>query len=296
MNRSTLLIVACGFFFALIAAVAVQMIGGKGKKDEPIAQARTTQILVAAKDLKIGEQLTPGSTQWAQWPEGSVFTGAIVREGEQSAGDALKGRTKRIIVKGEPIQKSAMIDDTKSNFIAASLEPGMRAVSVNVSAQTAVAGFVSPGDRVDVILTYDVRMPSDEKIRAAAVPVVTKLAAETILQNLKVLAVDQETDQQAEAKVVKTVTLQASPKEAETIVLALKMGTLSLVLRSLGDDSTIRSQNGQSPQTTTDLRVSGVMREIMKGENRSGSLSQVVRVYSGTRVENVEVRPYTSTQ
>lgn len=289
MNRSTVIIVACGFFFALLAAMAVQAISGKGK--EPIAVAKTVDVLVAAKDLTVGEELTMGATQWSAWPEGTTFPGAIIRTDKQTADEALKGRTLRAISKGEPMMKTAMIDNTKSNFVAASLTSGMRAIAVNVTPNTSVAGFVTPGDYVDVILTYDVKLPGDEKIRKAAMPVVTKLAAETLLENLRVLATDQATGQTAEAKIVKTVTVEVDPRQAELLTLAGKMGTLSLVLRSVGDDKPSHDPAKKMP-ITTDLRVSGVMREIMKGENKSGSLSQVVRVYNGTRVENVEVRPY----
>jgi len=289
MNRSTLIIVAAGFFFALLAAMAVQMISGK--KEAPVAVAKTVDVLVAAKDLAVGEELTMGATQWSAWPEGTTFPGAIVRTDKQTADEALKGRTLRAVSKGEPMMKSAMIDNTKSNFVAASLTQGKRAIAVNVSPNTSVAGFVTPGDYVDVILTYDVKLPGDEKIRKAAMPVVTKLAAETILENIRVLATDQGTAQSAEAKVVKTVTVEVEPRQAEQLTLASKMGTLSFVLRSVGDDSPSHAA-GENTPITTDMRVSGVMREIMKGENKSGRLSQVVRVYNGTRVENVEVRPY----
>lgn len=293
MNRSTIIIVASGFFFALLAAMAVQMLGSGGRKSDD-APARMVEVLVAAKDIAIGEELKPGSTTWTSWPETSNFSGAIRRIADQSAEDALKGRTVRSIAKGEPMLKSAMIDDTKSNFVAASLTPGNRAVAINVNAQTSVAGFVMSGDRVDVVLTYDVRMPSDDKIRKAAQSVVTKTAAETILENIRVLATDQQTGSKADIKVAKTVTLEVTPQQAETLILAGKMGQLSLSLRSIGDASLSRPTDAAKSPITTDMRLSGVMREIMKGENKSGRLSQVVRVYSGTRVENVEVRPYTT--
>lgn len=295
MNKSTLIIVACGFFFALLAAVTIQMIGGKSRdSDTPVAQAQMSDVLVAAKDLKIGDELTTGAATWASWPQNAVFPGAVVRQENQTAEEALKGRAARPIAKGEPLQKSALIDDTTSNFVAAALEPGKRAIALNVNAQTSVAGFVGPGDRVDVILTYEVKLPNNDKIKEAAMPVVSRLASETVLENLRVLANDQATDKKAEIKVGKTVTLEVSPVQAEQLILAGKMGTLSLVLRSVGDDSPAHAS--KTPETTTDMRLSGVMREIMRGENTASPRSQVVRVYSGTRVENVEVRPFTSVQ
>ncbi len=290
MNRSTIIIVACGFFFAILAALTVQMIGG-GKPEAP-AQEETVYILVAAKPLKTGDELAEGSVQWASWPKASVFEGAIVREGETRSADALKGRVARNFALNEPMLKSAMVDAGQSNFVAASLTPGHRAVSISVNAQTSVAGFVTPGDHVDVLLTYDVRIPADDKIRAAAMPVVSKLATETVLENLRVLATDQSSAAKAEIKPAKTVTVEVTPTQAEQLILSGKMGQLSLVLRPIGDDTPVRAADGAHVPTTTDVRVSGVMREIMKGENKSGRMSQVVRVYTGSRVENVEVRPF----
>lgn len=297
MNRTTLLIVACGCFFALIAAMAAQMIGGSGKADPQAPEAiKMASVLVAAKDLATGDELRADSVTWASWPAASIFNGAIIRDGDQKAADALKGRVRRPLAKGEPLIASAVVDTGESNFVAASLTKGMRAVSVNVNAQTAVAGFINPGDHVDVILTYEVRLPSDEKVRAAAIPVVGRLASETVLENLKVLAIDQSSAKQAEAKLVKTVTVEVDPRQAEKLILTGKMGTLSFVLRPLGDDSPTQDADAKPLPITTDTRVSGVMREILRGQNNTGSVSQVVRVYSGSNVENVEVRPYSSVQ
>ncbi|NBX65422.1 MAG: Flp pilus assembly protein CpaB [Proteobacteria bacterium] len=292
MNRTTMIIIAAGFAFALFAAVVVQMIGGK--KESDIDNTKTTAILIASKDLKAGDKLLPGTAEWMPWPESVQFAGAIRRDGHQKPEEALKGRVKRSVTKGEPLTTSVVIEDTKASFVAASLTKGKRAVTVNVTAQSSVAGFLNPGDYVDIILTYDVKLPSDEKVRKSAQTVVTKLASEIVLENLKVLAFDQDT-KKTEAKVGKTVTLEASPREAEVLTLASKMGTLSLALRSLGDDTPAHNTTDGKPfTTTTDIRVSGVMREIMKGENNAGSVSQVVRVYSGSRVDNIEVRPYTT--
>ncbi len=296
MNRSTIVIVACGFFFALLAAVAIQMVGGKGKKDEVSAQVKTVDVLVAAKDLNMGEELGVNATEWAPWPEGTVFSGAVVREGGQSAGDALKGRVARPVAKGEPIMKSALIADTTANMVAASLTPGKRAVAINVNAQSSVAGFLTPGDHVDVLMTYEVKLPEDERMRAAAAPKVSKLATETVLENLRVLATDQTTDKSSEAKLVKTVTLEVDPVQAEHLVLAGKMGSLSLVMRSIGDASPAHPDTGKPFETTTDMRLSRLAGELVRGENYAGSPTQVVRVYSGNRVENVAVRPYSPAQ
>ncbi|MBU6234635.1 MAG: Flp pilus assembly protein CpaB [Alphaproteobacteria bacterium] len=292
MNRTTLIIVIAGFGFALLAALVAQMVGGKGKSTSA-ETSQTVAVLVASRDIKIGEELGKGSMEWANWPLSAKFPGAIAREGVQKPEEALKGRVRRAISKGEPMAQNMVVAETKTNFVAASLAKGKRAVTVSVNAQSSVGGFVNPGDFVDVILTYDVKLPSDDKIRKTAETVVTKLAAETVVENLRVLAVDTDT-KKSEPKVGKTVTLEADPKQAESLALAAKMGTISLALRSLGDETPAHAADAKNFQTTTDLRLSGVMREITKGENKSGSITQVVRVYSGSRVDNIEVRPYST--
>jgi len=143
-----------------------------------------------------------------------------------------------------------------------------------------------------VILTYDVRLPMDDAIQTAAVPVVTRAAAETILENVLVMATDQQTGKQAEAKPARTVTLAVDPKGVETLALATSMGTLSLSLRGVGDTTSHLTPEGQeTPEATTDIRLSRVMAEIMRGENNAGSPTQIVRLYHGSSAQNVEVRP-----
>lgn len=290
MNRSTVIIVAAGFGFALLAALLVQMIGGK-KAPEAGEAARNISILVASRDIAVGDELGKTNMQWAPWPEDSKFAGAIIREGEQKPEDALKGRVRRGVSKGEPLRNAVVVEDTKGSFVAATISAGKRAVTVNVNAQSAVGGFINPGDAVDVILTYDVKVPNDDKLRKSAMMIVSKYSSETVLENLRVLAVDQDT-KKTDAKIGKTVTLEASPREAETLALASKMGVLSLALRPLGDDRPAHPA-GELNRSVTDIRTSGVLRELLKGENNAGSATQVVRVYTGTRVDNVEVRAST---
>ncbi len=292
MNRSNLYIIAGGFFFALLAAVLVQLMLG-GKKPAPeAAAAQHAEVLVAARDLEVGHTLQADDMAWLRWPADAVYAGAVVRADRQAPADALQGRLMRSVAKGEPMLKSALVDDTKSNFVAASLTPGKRAVAITVEAGTSVGGFVTPGDMVDVILTYDVRFPDNDRVRESAGAIVTRSASETIAESLKVLAVDQNAQKSAEAKIGRTVTLEVDPRQAETLALADNMGDLSLVLRGIGDKSTVSSLNkGKSVEPTTDLRTSHVMRELMgRQQNNSGQSGRIVRIYNGASAQTVEVR------
>jgi pilus assembly protein CpaB len=143
------------------------------------------------------------------------------------------------ITAGQPITQGSLVKPGDRGFLAAALGPGMRAVTVPVSTQNSVAGFVFPGDRVDLVLTQSVTGGGDGP---------PLKAAETVLRNLRVLATDQRTDNQVDengktvVKTFSTVTLEVTPKIADQIAVAQTVGTLSLSLRSLADDGTQMQQ------------------------------------------------------
>ncbi len=281
MNRNVLIVLIGGFLVAVLVAVLVQASLGNGKKAD--ASTPNAEILVAAKDMPLGHELVPGDLVWQQWPQSAVFSGAIVRSEGQKAEEALTGRLRSGVTSGQAIHPSMMVKDNKGNFMAASLKPGMRAVGVDVKADTMAGGFIGPGDYVDVILTYkvDVNNPDDNPVIDATV---SKLASETILENVRVLAIDQEAlRNEDQAKVARTVTLEVDGVGAERLALAAEMGDILLTLRGLGDETVM-----QSSTPTTDARVSRVMRDLVKLQG--GGASNIVRVYNGNVIQNVPVR------
>ena len=127
---------------------------------------------------------------------------------------------------GQPVTDSAVVKPGESGFLAAVLNPDMRAVSVSINATTGISGFIFPGDRVDVILTMSVQDRHDAKN--------VNRASETVLENVRVIAVDQTTnDQENEPVLAKTVTLEVTPKQAEVVTLVSELGKISLSLRSI---------------------------------------------------------------
>lgn len=279
MNKNILIVLGGGFLVAIVVALIVQASFGKKNSD-------MVDVLVASGSVKVGENVTDANFKWQEWPKDSVFSGAIIREGKKSVSELVQGKVRRDMNAGEPLLKSSLTAAGKGNVLAAAMEPGMRAMAIKVSAESMVGGFISPGDKVDVILSYQIRLSGEEADSAAGK--VDRHASQTILENVNVLAIDQNSSKSDDkAKVGRTVTLEVDAAGAEKLVLASEMGDLSLSLRALGDDS--HKDRGKR-NFTTDVQVSNLLQELGKMKKSSGGKSDIVRVYNGQEIENVTVR------
>ena len=193
------------------------------------------QVLVATRTLPVGTIVDAEAFRYQPWPEGLVQDAYYVREGENAVDPStLIGTVVRSeVTAGQPVTRGSLVRPGERGFLAAALGPGMRAVAVPVSASSGVAGFVFPGDRVDIVLTQEVEGGGDgSPLRAS----------ETIFRNVRVLAVDQRLDARDEegnsvAQPGSNVTLEATPRMAERIAVAQTIGQLSLSLRSLADNN-----------------------------------------------------------
>jgi pilus assembly protein CpaB len=189
------------------------------------------KVLVANRALPVGTIITVDSMSFQQWPE-ELVQDAYYIDGNAKL-DSLLGTVVRFpITAGEPVTMGSLVSPGDRGFLAAALGPGMRAVTVPVSVRTGVAGFVFPGDRVDLLLT--------QTVEGSGRPLKT---AETVLRNMRVLATDQRTEKVENAETGKTVvsasrtvTLEVTPKLAEKVAVAQTLGTLSLSLRSIADN------------------------------------------------------------
>ena len=190
------------------------------------------KIIIATRPLPVGTILTAEALRYQPWPEGLVRADQYFVEGASNIA-ALTGSVVRVAMSaGTPITRGSLVNPGDRGFLAAALGPGMRAVTVPMSADQGVAGFVFPGDRVDLLLSQEIEGGDGEKLNTA----------ETIVRNLRVLAVDQRTTPaQVEGSttpiVFSTVTLEATPRIAETIAVARTSGTISLSLRSIADSA-----------------------------------------------------------
>ena len=296
MNKNVLIVLGGAVAIAFIVALLVQVsLGGKKQPVAAVKEEAKVEILVAASNLGIGREVKTDDLQWQKWPKSTVFPGAIVRKDSQKPLDALSGRLARDVAKGEPLVKSAMLGEAKGNFVAASLEPGMRAVAIEVSASSMVGGFIGPGDFVDVILTYKENVSTgddDPRVQAMVELNLDRLATETILQNVKVLAVDQTAKRPDDdkIKVGKTVTVAVSAQNAERLSLAVELGDLTLALRGVGDDVVLEKKW----PTISDARLTNMADEIFieydKMKKDTGINPDIVRVYNGASVAIVPAK------
>ena len=193
-------------------------------KEAPVAP--TLQVLVARNAVHTGQIVKPDDLRWQSWPEGSLAPSYII-EGKRPMSDLVGAVARSQIAAGEPITDGKLVLAGTRGFMAAVLQPGTRAVSVPITATSAVSGFIYAGDRVDVLLTHVLNGDKSGQ----------HTATETILRNARVIAMDQRLDFSPGDKpdVGKTATLELTPKQSEIVTLAVKMGDLSLAMRSLQD-------------------------------------------------------------
>jgi pilus assembly protein CpaB len=199
----------------------------------PVVKLDTVDVLVASSDVALGQTVTAQDFRWQTWPTAAASPQFIRKNDRPDAVNQLAGSIARsALAAGEPIREAKLIKANGSGYMAAILPSGMRAVSTQISPETGAGGFILPNDHVDVILTRRDR----EAEKAAGVEVHT---SETVLANVRVLAIDQTIQEKDGQRVVvgKTATLELSSRQAETLSLARQLGTLSLALRSLADAS-----------------------------------------------------------
>ncbi|MEO1487872.1 MAG: Flp pilus assembly protein CpaB [Pseudomonadota bacterium] len=233
MDRKKLVLLLGALIIAVGTAFAARSIFAGASAPPPVEAAPAPtgpKVLVANRALPAGTIITADAMGFQQWPE-ELVQDAYYLDGESDV-DSLLGTVVRYpVTAGEPVTFGSLVSPGDSGFLAAALGPGMRAVTIKVTSRTSVAGFIFPGDRVDLLLT--------QKVEGDGRPLRT---SETILRNLRVLATDKSTEQttnEAGKTVVrdfKLVTVEVTPKLAEKVAVAQTLGTLSLVLRSLADN------------------------------------------------------------
>lgn len=233
MDRKKLVLLIGALVIAIGTALAARSMFAGGSTPQAEAAAPEPQgpkVLVAQRGLPTGTIITADAINFQMWPE-ELVQDAYFIDGEADVSQLLGTVVRHPITAGEPVTQGSLVKPGDRGFLAAALGPGMRAVTVPVSAKTGVGGFVFPGDHVDLVLTQTVK-GEGESLKAS----------ETILSNLRVLATDQSTTQETTengktiVRAFRTVTLEVTPRIAEKVAVAQTIGTLSLSLRSIADN------------------------------------------------------------
>jgi pilus assembly protein CpaB len=212
----------------------------------------TASVLVAARDLPAGTLVQDEDLTWQSWPDDRL-SDAYLRKGRDDPHMLAGAVVRSHIGQGEPVGESRMIKPGERGFLAAVLAPGMRATSVPLTTTSDVAGLILPGDRVDLLLSHQIPDIRDPNAPA-------RTASETVLSNLRVVAIDQIVNDQDKKPVSgKTATFEVTPKQAEIIEVAKLIGNLSLVLRSAGeapiDAKTIAAKTPAEGKTGAEAKI-----------------------------------------
>ena len=277
MDKKKLILLMGALVIAIGTALAARsMFAGAAAPQVEAApvEPEGPKVLVAKRGLPVGTIITADAIGFQLWPQ-ELVQDAYFIDGEANMDTLLGTVVRHPITAGEPVTQGSLVAPGDRGFLAAALGPGMRAVTVPVSARTGVAGFVFPGDRVDLVLTQTVEGDEGQGLRAA----------ETILTNLRVLATDQSTetttteDGRTVVRAFRTVTLEVTPRIAEKISVAQTIGTLSLSLRSIADnqaelDRAIAAGDVEMPAGATRQDEERILRQVV-ARPREGATTYV---------------------
>ncbi len=244
MSKMRIIILAAAVGSAALAAMlANNMIGQKPPEQQTVEinKVVTVPVLVAAKDIGLGDKLLAGAVIWKDWPKENITDPMITKEEQPNAlTDMEKNRARTFIATGETILEQKLLKSGDAGFMSAIVRKGMRAISVGISVNSSAGGFILPNDKVDLILTRQLegKSPSGGK----------NVVSETVLTNVRVLAVNQTYKQDPTGEKVavedgKTATVELTPRQAEIVSMIESVGELSLALRSIADSE------GKTPDT-----------------------------------------------
>jgi len=241
--RIVVLIIALG-----AGGLAAYLASGASDKpaapQQPVAQLKTVDVLVAKNEIQLGQVAKPEDMEWQTWPAAAASGSFITRRDRPDAVKQIAGSIARSpFVAGEPIREQKLVKAEGSGYMAAILPEGMRAVSTEISAESGAGGFILPNDRVDVVLTR-----KEKNLARPGAPDI--VVAQVIFSNVRVLAIDQAPKEKEgqNTLVGRTATLELKPEQIPTLAAARQAGTLSLALRSIADAKGSESTSSEQSQ------------------------------------------------
>ena len=257
MRSSKNIVLAIAIGAGLIAFMLLRSLGGSEPEVVRVETAvGAMTVLVAARDIPAGKRISETDLEWQDWPE-TQAPNLIRKDSQPDAIERFKGRVSRTaLFGGEPIRETKLVESGSGGFLSAILPQGKLASSAPVSPETGAGGFILPNDRVDVIVTRIIENANSASRQSSI--------SETILRNVRVLAIDQTVEEQDGEQVVvgNVATLELSRREAETLALAVNVGEISLALRSVLD-------SGENSESESDLNSgpTGTVRTVRFGQS-----------------------------
>jgi len=250
----------------------------EAQRQQPALQQPATMVLVAKGNLAAGQFVRAENLRWQPWPADGIAPSYIV-QGQRQLEDFIGAVVRSGLGDGEPVTETRLVRPRDRGFLAAVLDPGYRAITVNVTPASGIAGFIYPGDHVDVIVTLQVQSEEKDPANPNRTKTHENRASETVLRDIRVLALDQRVDDQARdvaPKAASLATLQVTPKQAEVIAVVAAVGQVSLSLRSLARDEAEAAADSTRQQLsyTFDSEATRLIRPPGGG---SGGAMEVVR-------------------
>ncbi len=269
-----LILLAAAMGLSLVTALVVRgWVDNVRREATPAAIVQTvkppTMILVAAKPLPAGHFIKDEDLKWQSWPDDNMASSYLVQGAIETS--AIVGSVARGgIALGEPITDARIVKKGERGFLAAIVTPGFRAITVTLSSNGGLSGLAIPGDRIDVLLTMT--LPSTNKDAPE------RKFTETVMQDVRVLAIDQKMDDQAgDAVMAHTATLEVTPKQAETVTLLQELGKMSMTLRSVGSAENDAETHAPTVTSESDLTALLGLRAPAKATGGGGDRIEVVR-------------------
>ena len=236
MDRKKVLLGIGALLFAALMAFGVNtlMRGAAAPQAQAAAAPKIEgpMVMVATRPLAVGTILNPEMVRFQPWPKDLMQSAYFIKD-QTDVNNLVGAVVRNALTAGEPVTQGSLVKPGERGFLAAALGPGMRAVTIKVETDTGVGGFIFPGDRVDLVVSSELEVDQGSDKRKF-------ISGETFIRNIRVLATDQRVDVKNdegkdEVKTFTTVTLEATPQIAEKIVVAERIGRISLSLRSLAD-------------------------------------------------------------
>lgn len=228
-----------------------------------------TNILIAKSPIQRGEQISAEQLEWQTWPRLAVLSDFTEQTGDASINSIVGKFAIRSLAVGQPLQDS-FLSENVTGYLPALLEAGKRAVAIQISAQTTAGGFILPNNLVDVLHTA--QHPQGTKVNGQ------ELVTTTIITNVRVLAIDQTSqDPEQDAVIGKTATLELTPEQAERVITAQASGSLSLALRPLTEP------------LKTELTTRKKFDQLKQENNNKPEASETLKIFRPTGAEIVTV-------